>query len=450
MSVEIIKLLKEENGILKEQIQVLHKRIEALEEQIKKLATKKTSKNSSNPPSQDKGGIKRTRSLRERSGRASGGQRGHEGSTLECTVNPDFVVAHNPEHCEKCGNELLSKSGVETSHYQTIDIPEIKPIFTEHQAFEKVCSCGHCNRESLPYQGVIVYGPRIKALISYYSIEQYMPYARIAHTLKVVYGIKISEGSIDNILKTMGDQATSLYEEIRKEVEKSGVIGSDETGFRVNGKLHWVWTWQTKDVTFLHVNETRAGAVVEENFPEGFANSMLVHDRLAAQINSSAGGHQFCMAHILRELKYIQELAPENHWVFKLESLLKETIHLEKELWDNLSERKLMVADAEIAFDKLLEYPVYGEVAQRLQKSLIKHRDKLWHYIEDPEVPATNNASERALRNVKVKQKVSTSMRTLLGAKIFCKLRSIADTCKKQGTSFFEALLLLSAQSIPG
>ena len=165
-----------------------------------------------------------------------------------------------------------------------------------------------------------------------------------------------------------------------------------------------------------------------------------MHDRLAAQINTEAGDYQFCMAHILRELKYIQEIAPENNWSRKLESLLEETIHLEKELGHDFSERRLMKLDAETALEKLLESPAHGEVAERLKKSLIKHRDKLWHYIENPEVPATNNASERALRNVKVNQKVSTSMRTLSGAEIFCKLRSIADTYKKQGTSFFKVL----------
>ena len=103
-----------------------------------------------------------------------------------------------------------------------------------------------------------------------------------------------------------------------------------------------------------------------------------------------------------------------------------------------------MMNDAKLNFASLMKQNAYGKPAKNLKKSLIKHQDKLWHYIEQKSVPATNNSSEQALRNVKVKQKISTCMRTLRGAQIFCKLRSIAETCRKQGKSFFRSLLQIS------
>lgn len=100
MDVNAVKLLLERFGVLMEENQLLHKRIEELEEQIKKLSTKKTSKNSSNPPSQDKGKVERTKSLRRSSGLPSGGQPGHKGLTLEFTSKPDVIVKHKSE-CSK-------------------------------------------------------------------------------------------------------------------------------------------------------------------------------------------------------------------------------------------------------------------------------------------------------------------------------------------------------------
>lgn len=344
---------------------------------------------------------------------------------------------------QKCGKDLSDKGGILSKFYQVLDIPEMKSTWAEHQVFETKCDCGHCNREELPGRGVN-YGPRVKAFISYLSVQHYTPVRRITEILEEIYGLKMSEGTIVNILKEVGNQSMPIYEQLRKEVQKSEVVGSDETDFRVNGELYWVWTWQSENATFLDVNKSRGKQTIEKNYPEGFEESVLVHDRLAAQTNTKAGEHQFCMAHILREIKYIQEIAPENRWAWELETLIRETISLGKELGDDYKERMQMKWEAEEALKKILENPAQGEVGERLQKALRKNQDKLWHYIENEKVPATNNASERAIRNIKVKQKVSTSMRTVLGAEIFCKLRSITETCKKRKTSFFQVLKLLT------
>lgn len=54
-----------------------------------------------------------------------------------------------------------------------------------------------------------------------------------------------------------------------------------------------------------------------------------------------------------------------------------------------------------------------------------------------------DNASERGIRKIKVKQKVSGCFRTDDGADIFAKIHSIAETAKKNGNSKFEAILAI-------
>lgn len=428
---------------LEAKVESLERLVEQLMAELAKYKTPKNSSNSSIPPSHDIVKIPRTQSLREPSGRKPGGQKGREGLTLKRTPNPDVVIDCKPTVCERCGSDLTEQKATQKGSYQEVDIPPIKPVWTEYRQFEIKCTCGHHNCEALPHRGA-VYGPRIQAYVSCLSVEQSLPYQRITQLLKEMFGLSLSEGTIDSMLKRMSNKVKEFYEKIRKSVRQSAVTGSDETGLRVSGKLHWIWVWQSNNATYLAVNRSRGSATVEANFPEGFKLGFLVHDRLAAQTKTEAGAHQFCMAHILRELKYIQQVEPKNIWAKELEGLIKETIGLEKELGSDQRERDLMLADAQMGLKRILQAEAYGKEACRLKAALEKHSDKLWHYIENEEVPATNNASERALRNVKVKQNVATSIRTFFGAEIFCILRSVCDTCKKQGSSFFEILLKFS------
>ena len=425
---------------LEEENELLLAEVTSLQLQLKSYQTRKTSHNSSKPPSHDFDKAIRNRSLRGKSNLPSGGQRGHPGKTLERNSNPDKLVVKAPSHCCGCGKSLHGQEPMATSAYQVVDIPSSPAFWTEYRSVKVVCRCGCVNSEPLGHKGVI-YGPKIKALVSYLSIRQYLSYARICEFLNETYSLNISEGSIANILEEQGEIATPLYEHIRQTVNQSDVVGSDETGFRVNGKLHWVWTWQSTQATYLSISKSRGKAAVDENYRSGFPQSVLVHDRWASQINTPSKEHQLCLAHLIRELRYLGQILPENTWVKPLKALFEETISLEKSLGDDYLSRLQMMNDAKSSFASLMKQDAYGKMAKNLKRSLIKHQDKLWHYIEEKSVPATNNSSEQALRNVKVKQKISTSMRTLRGAQIFCKLRSVAETCRKQGTSFFRSLL---------
>lgn len=431
---------------LEDEKKMLLAEIKSLRLRLKSHEVRKTSHNSSNPPSHDFAKNIRKKSLRNKSGLPSGGQPGHLGRTLERKENPDKVESQCPSHCERCGKSLQGQKPLCATSYQVVDIPKEAAFWTEYRSVKVRCGCGCVNSKSLGHKGVI-YGPRVKALISYLSIRQYLSHARISEFLNETYSLRISEGTIANILNEQGKLVAPWYEYIRKVVTQSNVVGSDETGFRVNGKLHWVWTWQSPEATYLSISKSRGKAAVEENYCFGFPNSTLVHDRWAAQINTPGKEHQLCVAHLIRELRYLKEVSPENNWINPLKTLFEETISLEKSIGDDYFARLQMMNEAKARFTSLMQAPAYGKKAENLKRSLIKHQDKLWHYIEQKAVPATNNSSEQALRNVKIKQKISTSMRTLCGAEIFCKLRSIAETCRKQGKSFFKALLQISEPS---
>ena len=201
---------------LKFQLSKALARIEELEKENKKLKAENAilkaklgmnSSNSSFPPSSDKFGKKKdkNRSLRKKSNKASGGQIGHKGSTLEKVDNPDFVVELPNEICPHCAANLKICKIEEVKTRQVFDIPEIKINVTEYQAHLKICP--HCNKKSISEFPENVthnaqYGANIKGLILNLNVYHCLPYKRLTELLSDVFNLKISEGTIYNTLKT--------------------------------------------------------------------------------------------------------------------------------------------------------------------------------------------------------------------------------------------------------
>ena len=132
-------------------IKQLNETIGGLLEEIRLLkGPKKNSRNSSLPPSKDENSPPRTTILRKSSVKSSGGQKGHEGSTLKMSACPEDIVEHSPGFCNCCGLDLQDFQAELTSCRQMVDIPVTKPLYTEHRVFSKTCLCGHQTTASFP------------------------------------------------------------------------------------------------------------------------------------------------------------------------------------------------------------------------------------------------------------------------------------------------------------
>ena len=221
--------------------------INSLREQLSQYEKPaKDSHNSSISPSQEaisSRELRRTASLRKPTGRKSGGQPGHAGATLEKTLHPDYVVKHAPDFCRQCGCPLPDELSEPLGTRQVIDLPEIKPLVTEHRIYGKQCSCGCYNRGTFPDQAraPVCYGPNIRAVTAYFHTVQCMPYERLAETFEDCFDVDLSQGTIKNILLSMQQASNGMYEQIRCRITKSPVVGADETGAHVEKKLHWIW-----------------------------------------------------------------------------------------------------------------------------------------------------------------------------------------------------------------
>lgn len=407
--------------------------------------TRKTSFNSDLPPSKDLTSVKRTQSLRKKTNRSTGGQPGHPGSTLKQFEKVDIYQDFYADSCDLCGQSLTEFSQVLDSKRQEIDIPPIQPLITEYRVYQCSCPCGHSQKANYPVgvNAPIQYGPSVQSWIAYLSTFQYLPFRRLTDLLKTGFNLPISEGSIKNLLIRLEETSLPFVEEIRQAILKSENVGSDETSTKVNGDKHWIWTWVTNQLTYLVCAPSRSQAVVQTYFPDGFPDSILSTDQLAAQLNTPAKSHQICWAHILRKLKYTKQVEP-NKWVEEMQIFYNRIYRLKQ----NNPQRKQSDTSAK-KYETILNELLYRKLDEsefpesvKLQKSLRKNRDALLVFLYYESVQDNNNASERALRNVKVKTKVSGQFKSLQHN--FCSIRSIIDTFIKNQINVLEGLTQLA------
>lgn len=450
---DIYSVIKSINGKIDEltnQFNIANKEIIVLKARLSIYETPKDCHNSSIPPSKDSLTVQAekskkllsTRSLREKSGKSNGAQIGHKGTTLEMVSEPDYIVEHKPYFCTRCGNDLSSAQGSVVETRQVFDVPmPILPMVTEHQLIGKNCSCGHCCQTDFPKEvrSRVSCGENVRTLVTYLSCIHYIPYKRLTEVLRDCFSITLSQGTIDNILKDASDKSLVAYNEIRNRVELSKVVGADETGENINGELHWMWAWQTNKLTYIHSDKSRVRLAINKQFLNGLPNATLVTDRHSSYFYMNVADHQICLAHILRDLTYLTELDIAQTWSSELAELIREAIHKRKTvLWENIDRNSILDR-----FNKLLTICT-DNLHQKiiaLIKSLTKYKEFVFRFPFDPDVPYENNTSERAVRNLKVKQKVSGMFKSHAGANVYCQIHSISQTAKKNNQNPFLAIL---------
>lgn len=420
-------------------------KIAELESLLSKSHQKKTSKNSHIPPSVDLS--RKNQSLREKSDKAVGGQLGHEGSTLLRSETPDVVVDLRPSYCNSCGKSLVDGDFELLVRRQVIDLPPIIPIVTDYVCYGTKCSCGQHMKGTFPagVDSPLQYGPNVQAMAIYQNTYQFMPFKRLQDFFKNVCNLPISPGTIENIIRRNAEKARPIYEHLRTLLEDSFYVGADETGFKSGGAKHWFWVWQNAVITYIVAASTRAKTVITDTFPTGLLNSILVSDRLAAQLSTPTKGFQLCIVHLLRDLTYLIE-AEKTQWAIDFKALLKDAIKL-KQAKNQYLENDKELLEIKQRTQELLKLTTLENKLNDPEKhkqtivffsQIVKLKNGLFTFLQHKDIPFDNNASERAIRNVKVKMKVSGQFKSL--QQEFAILRSVIDTATKNGQSVIGAI----------
>jgi transposase len=447
-------------------INTLEARIEVLENQ-----KSKDSKNSSKPPSGD-GFAKRTKSLRTKSGRKSGGQKDHPGSTLEWCEEIDEVFVHPVVDCTSCGASLETVEVLNLSCRQIHDLPPIKLVVHEHQAEEKCCpQCGVTNQGKFPafVNSLVQYGPSLKGLMVYLMEGQLLPSERTRELLQEVIGCEISEATLYNTRLRCYEQLEAVESYIKSAIQIAGVVHFDETGFRVKSKLMWLHVACNGWLTSYFIDPKRGQLAMDAIDILPNFEGVSVHDGLASY-GKYDSTHALCNAHHLRELRFIVERY-EQDWASDMMTLLVE-IKTNIAIAQAAGEASLtpsQLADFERRYQKIIEAGLVanppppinldlpkpkGRPKQSPSKNLLDrlklHQSAVLLFMKDWSVPFDNNQAERDLRMMKLKawrvtrpaQKISGTFRSFEGAQQFCRIRGYISTLRKQGIQVLDALRL--------
>ena len=426
----------------------LLKYIKELQDNIVQEKPKKNSENSSIAPSTDINKKKKNQSLRKKSDRKAGGQLGRVAKTLHQSEYPDEIITipFTIEHCKKCHSILSDtlKALKEKRQVLDIDLEKVSAKIKEYQSFSKICpACGYENHDNAfandvaPY---ISYGANIQALVSYLSVSHYLSYIRIIQVISNLFHVDLSEGTVDKILKRSAKSSQGEIEKIKARLSVSGLVGIDETGCKINSDRHWNWVFQNSEDTLIVVNKSRGTTVIKETFEDGFINACVVHDNYSSYSSLIAHNEQLCLAHKLRDINYAIE-CDDTKLMKDMKQLLREAMIDHKEEM-TITQRVILKQEYEASFDYLLNRPVIEKSETHKQiKSFTKARDKIFTFLLHPNIPPDNNGSERAIRNVKVKLKVSGQFKTVQGAEDYAALRSIIDTSRKRDLNEFDSLM---------
>lgn len=445
------------------QAQDLSARLDASEQRVRQLEERvaKDSHNSSQPPSSDGLNKPKPKSLRTPSQRPTGGQPGHPGHTLRWVEKPDRTVLHGVERCAGCGRSLAPQAPDRVDRRQVFDLPEPKLEVTEHQAEVKTCACGWVNRAAFPPEAAapVQYGLRVKSVAVYLKDYQLLPFERLTEILRDLFACgTFSEGTLANHGAACSRRLEPVDEIIRAQAAAAAVAGFDETGVRVTGSLHWLHTVSTRGLTwyFAHKRRGRQAMDAADILP-GF-RGCAVHDFWDSYLKYDCE-HAFCNAHLLRELIFLWEEQSQKWAQAMIDHLLaiKAAVATARDAGlvalpdthlECFHKRYLRIVEAGYAQNPALEPPSGPQRRGRRKQSKARnlldrfrdHPDGILAFMRNFSVPFDNNLSERDLRMMKLRQKISGTFRSFNALVEFCRIRGYVATARKNGLNALDAL----------
>jgi transposase len=439
---KLLSAIMETNIRLSVQVSIQEERIKELESRLNK-----SSRNSNKPPSSDE--FVKPKSQRKKTGKKSGGQKGHKGHTLKMTDTPDNIVTHRIKICQGCGHPLEDVALKEIEKRQVYDIPPLQMIVTEHQAEKVICPCCDLENKAFP-EGVdqpVQYGNNLKSLLVYLNQYQMIPYKRAVQLIEDVYGFCLSEATVFNSICAAFNALEPVERKIIDQIIGSPVVHVDETGMRIEAKRQWLHVISTETLTHYGCHLKRGNAATDAIGVLPKVTGKAVHDYWKPYYKYDIG-HFLCNAHHLRELTGIFELTGQQ-WPLEMIDLLLEIKVLvdgRRAIADRLNPEEIKSCEqrySQIINKGYLENPPPAESktkrrgrkkqskARNLLDRLSGHRLEALGFMYDFKVPFDNNLAERDIRMMKVKQKISGVFRSNHGAKMFCRIRGYISTARK-------------------
>ena len=395
-----------------------------------------------------------------------GRKKGHPGARRKKPDRVDRTLVAPPlESCPDCGGPLEDKQAEE--NYET-DIPEpSEPVVTRYVFARGWCpQCKKWVFSRHPEQSSTAIGaaashvgPRTRALAADLKYRLGLPFRKVQGLLEDLYNVEITAGALVHSNHRLARRAKPTEDAMKQALAQEHVVGADETGWRVAAESHWLWVVCSERFTIYAVAPDRVAKIVREILGEGF-EGFLVRDGWSSYDAQLSYRMVRCLRHLQHnaedlEDELIEQPAAETvalfvWWIEGVFSLKKQ--HLCKEIsaeqYQEQAQEMIQWLDEFIEEqqkeDSMSSTPSF---AARLEKI----RPQIVPILEDPQVPATNNHSERQIRPAVIHRKLSAGNKTERGAQTLGRLTSLAVSCRQNLVKFADVVqrILTSAPEHP-
>lgn len=408
-------------------------------DELKRLLGRDSS-NSSLPPSRDSPDARKKRPAKKRSGRRQGGQPGHPGKHRPMVADPDRTVEHWPSACAGCGEPIGDQDRVGDGDPVCHQVSEIvvRTEVTEHRRMRVRCGCGRCTLAELP-AGVPAgaFGPAVAAAAATLTAAR-VSRRQAARLLGELCALQISAAALEGLVKQASQALEDPYVEVLDAVDNSPVRGADETSWQQAGRTHWLSVATAERAALFQIADRRdrdAAKALLGDRPEG----VIVSDRYAVYLFIDDSQRQICLAHVLRDFIALGERAgAPGRLGRKLTRQLASVFSILNQPGRDHTDLASLARELKPARDAIGDLLAQGArgrdpKTRRFCQGLLDHEQALWTFTTRPGVPATNNASERALRHAVMWRKTSYGTQTDHGDRLVERLLTIRETCRLQG-----------------
>src|SRR4051794_37529690 len=427
------------------QVQALTARVAELEARLNEPT--KTPSNSGLPPSKDH---KANRPKRERRAGPRRGSLGRAGGGRPLAETPDQLVIAKAAACAHCRAALGEADQVLHARYDKVELPPVRPVVTRVERYLGRCPCcGGATLAPVPEgmeQGT-PFGVSILALALYLRFTHAISYRRLTRLFLHLSAAPTRGGPLAGLFPRakpgFGDGAAPILARLRR----ARVVCSDETTVRVDGRTCWDWVFRNDEVAIHVIRPSRGRAVVAEVLG-GHRPAIWVSDLYGAQ-RGHADLWQVCLAHQLRDLRYVVE-AGDTVFAPRLKALLLRAVVLARRRHAlKASTRREYRLRLERELDRVLALQPSHRRGQRLRRRYLAVRDSLFTFLEHPDAPPDNNGSERDLRPMVVYRKVAGGFRSAWGPDLGAAVASVVGTAARRGIDAYHAIhAVLSGRTV--
>lgn len=448
-----IRCVCRENGCLRREVGRLKsevRKLKSLLEEARRAAKRPAAPFSKGPPKANP----------RKPGRKAGEAYGKRACRPAPRRIDEVVEAPLPERCPHCTG-LVEETSVEVQ-YQT-DIPErLQAKTTEFRIHVGQCvGCrrrvqGRHPRQTSAALGAAAnqIGPHALALAAHLNKQVGVSHGRLVSLFDAVLGLPLAKATLVRGIERLARQAEPLYQQIQQVVHRSPVVYPDETSWRVNGRVYWLWDFVCASATLYVIRDSRGYDVLEQILGASYGG-VVGHDGWAPYDRLEWAEHQTCTTHLLRRCRELLELATGRATWFprQVQALLRAGLKLRRRRDQGLlSAHGLAVARGrlEVRLDRLLYQTSLAKPENiRLANHLEAHQWQVFTYLWRPGVEASNWPAEQELRPAVVSRKMSAGNRSERGAQAQEILMSVLRTCVREGRDPLALLVRLQRAARP-